>query len=151
MQAAAPVQARIVQIEADGLSAETKAETFSTTRERMRGNIGFRVLNGLKAAVLADQALLDLEAKLREEALSKTAEKASEKDLKRLRKAIGKLGGRMGEVDTQVEVPKKGGKSTRPGMLTTCDTNDEDLPEVPTELRFDRSAHGLEQGGRRNV
>jgi len=140
----------IIQIEADGLTQETKAETFSTTRERLRGRMRERIFGELEDLLTGNADLEALESALREEALKHTAEKASEKDLERLRKAIGKLGGRTREMEVEVEVEAEGPeKARRRRPSPPRDTSDGHLPEVPTQLEFDRHALDVEQGGRR--
>lgn len=136
----------VIQIEADEMTQEAKVEAFASTRERLRGPMHERIFTDLVALLKGDEKLEELERKLREEALKHTAERASDKDLEKLRKAIGKLGGRTREVEVEVEVPTGGGKSGGGGGGGR-DLDDSALPLVPTFLEFDRHELTVEAGG----
>lgn len=142
----------VVQIEADGLTPHAKVDTFATTRERLRGRMRERIFTPLGELLAGDEQLQNLENKLREEALKHTAEKASDKDLEKLRRAIGKLGGRTREVDIEVELELDGPKKKSQGGAEPRDIDDSHLPLTPTKLEFDRHTLTIEAGGvRRRV
>lgn len=138
----------IIQVVADDLDRAAKADVFSSTRERSRGGeTRDRILAGVRDLLRSDATIRSLEDDLYEEAMKNTAEKASEKDLDKLAKAIGKLGGRTKEVDVEVEVEVEGPEPRGGGTKTPPDYNDSHLPETPTELEFEVHEMEAEQGG----
>lgn len=142
----------IVQVVADPLEPEAKANMFASTREKMRGSATRdRILSRVFESLQNDEDLQRLEDELREKALSETAEKASARDLEKLAKAIGRLGGRTKEktVEVDVEVDRNGEKRERGKPGKPRNTDDSHLPEVPTKLEFAVEEMEIEQGGRK--
>jgi hypothetical protein len=138
----------IVEVEADFLSQDAKIRAFASTRERLRGSMHERIFKELADLLIKDDELQRLQEKLREESLKDTASKASEKDLKKLAKIIGKLGGRTAEADVEVEVDADGEKNKRRGGSgTPRDTDDRHQPVVPTKLEFAPHTMTVAQGG----
>jgi hypothetical protein len=138
----------IVEVEADHLSQEAKIRAFASTRERLRGTMHDRIFKELADLLVQDTELQRLQETLREESLKDTASKASEKDLKKLAKIIGKLGGRTAEVDVKVEVEADGEKTKGGGGGgTPRSTDDSLLPGVPTKLEFAPHVLTVIQGG----
>lgn len=137
----------IIEVEADYLSQDAKIRAFASTRERLRGAMHERIFKELADLLIKDENLQALQAKLREESLKDTASKASEKDLKKLAKIIGKLGGRTAEVDVEIDVEADGEKNKGGGQGTQRDTDDSLLPEVPTKLEFAPHTLVVTQGG----
>lgn len=137
----------IVEVEADFLSQDAKIRAFASTRERLRGVMHERIFKELADLLTKDENLQALQDKLREESLKDTASKASEKDLKKLAKIIGKLGGRTAEVDVEIEVEADGEKGKTGGQGQPRDTDDSFLPEVPTRLEFAPHTLVVTQGG----
>jgi hypothetical protein len=138
----------VIEVEADFLSQDAKIRAFASTRERLRGATHERIFKELADLLIKDEELQRLQEKLREESLKDTASRASDKDLKKLAKIIGKLGGRTAEVDVEIEVEadgennKKGGGGAQPR-----DTDDTALPEIPTKLEFAPHVLVMTQGG----
>ncbi len=138
----------IIEVEADFLSQDAKIRAFASTRERLRGAMHERIFTELADLLIGDEQLQSLQEKLREESLKDTASKASDKDLKKLAKIIGKLGGRTAEVDVEIEVNADGEKSSDGGGVgQPRDTDDSDLPELPTKLEFAPHVLVVTQGG----
>jgi hypothetical protein len=137
----------IIEVEADVLSQDAKIRAFASTRERLRGSMHERIFKELADLLMKDEELQLLQEKLREESLKDTASKASEKDLKKLAKIIGKLGGRTAEVDVEIEVEGDGPRNKRGGRGAPRDTDDSHLPEVPTKLEFAPHTVTVTQGG----
>ena len=137
----------IIEVEADFLSQDAKIRAFASTRERLRGAMHERIFKELADLLIKDEELQRLQERLREESLKDTASKASDKDLKKLAKIIGKLGGRTAEVDVEVEVEADGEKSKGGGQGTPRDTDDSILPEIPTKLEFAPHVLVVTQGG----
>lgn len=138
----------IVEVEADDLSEDAKVRAFASTRERLRGSMHERIFKDLADLLIKDEELQRLQDELREEALRDTASKASDKDLKKLARIIGKLGGRTAEVDAEVEVEAHGEKSKSGGDTPKPrNTDDSALPEIPTRLEFAPHALMVTQGG----
>lgn len=140
----------ILQIVADDLHPLVKSEIFSTTREKMRNNEkGQRILTRVADWLKADDELQDLEEQLRQDALSHTAEKASEKDLDKLAKAIGKLGGRTKVVEVETDVEDRGTGTRKGKGGTRRSIDDSHLPDAPDELHFEVHDLEIHQGGTR--
>lgn len=138
----------IVEVEADFLSQDAKIRAFASTRERLRGSMHERIFKELAELLVKDDELQRLQEKLREESLKDTASKASDKDLKKLAKIIGKLGGRTAEVDVEIEVDADGPKNKGGGGGGTPRvTDDSALPEIPTKLEFAPHTLVATQGG----
>lgn len=137
----------IIEVEADFLSQDAKIRAFASTRERLRGAMHERIFKELADLLIKDENLQALQDKLREDSLKDTASKASEKDLKKLAKIIGKLGGRTAEVDVEIEVEADGEKSKAGGEGKFRDTDDSSFPEVPTKLEFAPHTLVVTQGG----
>ena len=138
----------IVEVEADFLSQDAKIRAFASTRERLRGSMHERIFKDLADLLIKDDELQRLQEKLREESLKDTASQASEKDLKKLAKIIGKLGGRTAEVDVEAEFDADGEKN-KPGggSGTPRSTDDSHQPLVPTKLEFGPHTLSVTQGG----
>ena len=96
---------------------------------------------------IKDDELQRLQEKLREESLKDTASQASEKDLKKLAKIIGKLGGRTAEVDVEAEFDADGEKASRAVERVAASTDDSHQPLVPTKLEFGPHTLSVTQGG----
>lgn len=138
----------IIEVEADFLSQDAKIRAFASTRERLRGAMHERIFKELADLLIKDEELQRLQEKLREESLKDTASKASDKDLKKLAKIIGKLGGRTAEVDVEIEVEADGEKNKKGGGGgQPRDTDDTALPEIPTKLEFAPHVLVVTQGG----
>jgi hypothetical protein len=138
----------IVEVEADFLSQDAKIRAFASTRERLRGSMHERIFKELADLLIKDEELQRLQETLREESLRDTASKASEKDLKKLAKIIGKLGGRTAEVDVDIEIEADGEKNKRGGQGgTPRSTDDSHLCVVPTKLEFAPHTLIVTQGG----
>lgn len=137
----------IIEVEADFLTQDAKIRAFASTRERLRGAMHERIFAELAEMLIKDDDLQRLQEILRQESLKDTASKASEKDLKKLAKIIGRLGGRTAEVDVEVEVEGDGEKNPRGGEGTPRSTDDSELPMVPTVLDFAPHALVVTQGG----
>ncbi|KRB36137.1 hypothetical protein [Microbacterium sp. Root180] len=137
----------IIEVEADFLSQDAKIRAFASTRERLRGAMHERIFSELAELLIQDEELQRLQEKLREESLKDTASKASEKDLKKLAKIIGKLGGRTAEVDVEIEVEADGEKNKKGGAGQPRDTDDTALPVIPTTLQFAPHVLVVTQGG----
>lgn len=138
----------IVEIEADHLSQDAKVRAFASTRERLRGPMHDRIFGELAELLTKDEDLQRLQEELRQESLKDTSSKASEKDLKKLAKIIGRLGGRTADVDVVVEVEQElPPKRTGNGGGEPRSTDDSGLPEVPTKLEFAPHSLQVTQGG----
>jgi hypothetical protein len=136
----------IVEVEADFLSQDAKIRAFASTRERLRGSMHERIFKELADLLIKDDELRLLQEKLREESLKDTASKASDKDLKKLAKIIGRLGGRTAEADVEIQADgekhKPGGGGGSPRSI-----DDGHLPVVPTKLEFTPHMLTVTQGG----
>lgn len=138
----------IIEVEADYLSQDAKIRAFASTRERLRGAMHERIFKELADLLIKDEELQRLQEKLREESLKDTASRASDKDLKKLAKIIGKLGGRTAEVDLEIEVEADGEKNKKSGSAgQPRDIDDTALPEIPTKLEFAPHLLVVTQGG----
>lgn len=137
----------IIQVVADDLTQESKIKAFASTRERLRGPVKDLILSKVLQVIEEDDAIASLEERLREKSLQQTAEKASKKDLDKLARAIGKLGGRTKEIDED-ELEEGRGKDGSGRGGSPRDTNDDHLPAEPTRLTFDRHVITIEAGGR---
>jgi hypothetical protein len=138
----------IVEVEADFLSQGAKIRAFASTRERLRGSMHERIFKELADLLIKDDELQRLQEKLRDEALKDTASKASDKDLKKLAKIIGKLGGRTAEADVEIEAEADGEKPPRgSGNGPQRSTDDDHLPVLPTKLEFAPHTLSVTQGG----
>jgi hypothetical protein len=137
----------IIEVEADFLSQDAKIRAFASTRERLRGPMHERIFRELADLLIKDEDLQRLQEKLREESLKDTASSASDKDLKKLAKIIGKLGGRTAEVDVEIEVDADGEKNKSGRGGQPRNTDDSALPEIPTKLEFAPHALVVTQGG----
>lgn len=138
----------IIEVEADFLSQDAKIRAFASTRERLRGAMHERIFKELAELLIKDEELQRLQDTLREESLKDTASKASDKDLKKLARIIGKLGGRTAEVDVEIEVEADGEKNKDGGGKSTPrDTDDSALSEIPTRLEFAPHVLVVTQGG----
>jgi hypothetical protein len=137
----------VIEVEADFLSQNAKIRAFASTRERLRGSMHERIFKELADLLIKDEDLQRLQEQLREEALKDTASKASEKDLKKLARIIGKLGGRTAEVEVEIEEESNGPKNKSGGRGAPRDTDDSHLPDVPTKLEFAPHLLTVTQGG----
>ena len=138
----------IVEVEADFLSQDAKIRAFASTRERLRGSMHERIFKELADLLIKDDELRRLQEKLREESLRDTASKASDRDLKKLAKIIGKLGGRTAEADVEIEAEADGEKHQRgTGNGSQRSIADDHLPVVPTKLEFAPHTLSVTQGG----
>jgi hypothetical protein len=139
----------IVQVSADGMTDYAKANMIASTRERMRKPLHDRLLAELQDIIQNDDDLDIIEQKLRDDFLKNASKTVSEKDLKRLHKAIGRLGGAMKKVEVKTKVPVGGGGGGGGGGGEPRDTSDDHLPDVPTALSFEPDQVIVEQGGGR--
>lgn len=118
----------IVHVECDGLGNKARSKLFSSTRERSRAGEGRdEILAAVEEYLKNDAHIQKLEAELREKAQADTTEKASQKDLDKLAKLIGKMGGRT----KTVKRPKV--EKAPPAPRSTDDSH---LPDLPTYIKF---------------
>jgi hypothetical protein len=151
----------IVQIEADGLTQLAKSQLFASTRERARKTeIRQTIYDELAQRLKDDSELKRLNNIEKERVLQRSTGVASDKLKKRLNDFVTQR-----KLQTlMVQDNKKGSgnnsgttiKSTpKPFPAGVIDqprkTSDEDLPHVPTYIKFEKKQVRLEKGKQTNV
>ncbi|MBI3648453.1 MAG: hypothetical protein HY240_06885 [Actinobacteria bacterium] len=137
----------VVQIDSDALLPIAKREVFTTTRERgTKSELLNRIYEHLASVLRNDDKLKTLNHEEKERLLSKSTTVSNEKVRKRLAKFIKtklkdltKAG--KGGVETGAEGKKKGTSGTKGHR----DTDDKQLPNVPTKLLFKRESVRVNQ------
>ena len=140
----------IVQIDVDGLSPIAKRELFSSTRERaVDGDLRERIYAEVAAVLKQDSELRRLEREERDRLLAQSTEQVDDKVRERLRKHIETLLKNKTRKVTRTERvpdPSRGG-----GGGGSRDTDDSNLPSVPTRMRFLRDPITIKRGGTTTV
>jgi hypothetical protein len=145
----------VVQIDIDELSPPARRELFSSTREQMvEGPMKNLVYSEAVAALNADRELRRLEGEMRDRAMSKGAEQIGDKVRDKLAKFVNTfLKGKTKKikVDDPNQVvdappPKPPGVKAPPRS-----TDDQHLPNAPTDMKFERDPITITQGKRTTV
>lgn len=145
----------IVQIDIDGILPPAKRELFVSTRERMVA-LAMRDLIYQEAiqALNEDEELRRLNDEMRDRAMSKGAKEVGEKIRRKLARFIDTY--IKGQTET-VKVPDKGPQRPAPRPKPPGPkppprpTDDTHLPNVPTDIKFDREPIKIVQGRRTTV
>jgi hypothetical protein len=140
----------IVQIDVDGLSPIAKRELFSSTRERaVDGELRERIYAEVATVLKQDSELRRLEREERDRLLAQSTEQVDDKVRERLRKHIETLlKNKTRKVKRTERVPEPTGGGGGGGSRDTDDTN---LPTVPTRMRFQRDPITIKRGGTTTV
>ncbi|WP_456425238.1 hypothetical protein [Rhodocaloribacter sp.] len=150
----------IIQINADDLTPEAKAELFASTRERGRkSEIRTKMYNELAYNLRNDDQLKALNHQLKERLLQRSTAAANEKVRRRLAKFIknklqefSKSG--SGSKEGTSGTPGQGtvGPKEKPGSRgKPRDTSDHHLPNDPTYIRFSRHRLRIHQAERGHI
>jgi hypothetical protein len=145
----------IVQIDIDGILPPAKRELFVSTRERMV-ELAMRDLIYQEAvqALNEDEELRRLNDEMRDRAMSKGAKEVGEKIRRKLARFIDTY---IKEQSETVTVPDKGDPRPSPRPKPPGPkppprpTDDSHLPNVPTDIKFDREPVKIVQGRRTTV
>jgi hypothetical protein len=143
----------IVQIDIDELSPPARRELFSSTREQMvEGSMKDLLYQEAVAILSEDRELRRLEAEMRDRAMAKGAEEVGDQVRRKLQKFIDsflknktKIVKVPGQEDSDVSTPtpKKPGLKSKPRS-----TDDTHLPNVPSDMKFDRDPIVITRGKR---
>lgn len=149
----------VVQIDADQLTQQAKKELFSSVRERARqSDVRNAIYERVAELLTDDDELRRLDDEERQRQLKRTTKTVNDKLRKRLSKWI-KTAIKGEQKPGKGQPPMGGGDGGTPkstsgksgGSSTPRDTDDTHLPLVPTELKFERDAVTVDQGGRAHV
>lgn len=146
----------IVQIDIDELSPPARRQLFSATRERMvEGEMQTLIYDEAVAALKADEELRRFEREMRERAMSKGASQIADKVRTKLQKFITTfIKDKTRKVTVADRGPRNGnGPGTGPPRPPSPprSTDDHNLPNVPTDMKFERDPIRIKQGQRTTV
>jgi hypothetical protein len=145
----------IVQVDIDELSPPARRDLFSSSRERMvDGPMKALVYDEAVAALRQDTELRRLESEMRDRAMSKGAQEIGDKVRRKLAKYVNTLLKNKtqpllvgsGAAQTVAPPPRPPRPPSPP--RSTDDTN---LPNVPTDIRFERDPITITEGKRTTV
>jgi len=151
----------IIQIEADGLTQLAKSQLFASTRERARKTeIRQTIYEELAQRLRDDSELKRLNNIEKERVLQRSTGVASEKLKKRLNDFVTqrKLQSLMvqddkkGSGNSSGSSPKSTAKPFPAGVVDQPrKTSDEDLPHIPTFIKFEKKQVRIEKGKQSNI
>ncbi len=151
----------IVQIEADGLTPKAKSELFASTRERARKTeIRQSIYEELAQRIKDDSELKRLNNIEKERVLQRSTGVASDKLKKRLNDFVTQR-----KLQTIMVPDTKKGSGNNTGTTTKTTpkpypagvvdlprkTTDEDLPHIPTFIKFEKKQVRIEKGKQSNI
>ena len=145
----------IVQIDADELTPIAKRELFASTRERAtQSNLRRAIYNHLGIALRDDEELQRLNHLAKDRLMERSTAATNDKIRKRLARFIEARmqveSGASAEKGSSEEATQQPKRPSRPAGVVgrPRNTNDTNLPEVPTHIKFDREEVRLVQGAR---
>jgi hypothetical protein len=145
----------IVQVDIDELTPPARRELFSATRERMvDGPMKTLVYEEAVAALKSDSELRRLENEMRDRAMSKGAEEIADKVRSKLEKFVNTFLKNKSRTILVADESKTnvGPGPRRPGRPSPPrSTDDTNLPNAPTDMRFERDPIVITQGKRTTV
>jgi len=151
----------VIQIEADGLTQLAKSQLFSSTRERARKTeIRQTIYDELAQRLRDDSELKRLNNIEKERVLQRSTGVASDKLKKRLNDFVTQR-----KLQTLMVQDNKKGSGNNSGTTTKSTpkpfpagvidqprkTSDEDLPHIPTYIKFEKKQVRIEKGKQTNI